>query len=276
AKDNIVAWCIVPFDGKKRGPVERAAMLSNMGLKRVAYDWREEHVPSFEEEIEQYKAHGIEYFAFWGVHDEALRLFEKHGLHPQIWLMLPQPQAESQNEKVVEAAEQLLPTLQRLHEQGCQLGIYNHGGWSGEPANMAAICDYLNKEHDVKNVGIVYNFHHGHEHLATFADDFAKMKPHLLCINLNGMTESADAIGRKIMPLGHGQLDVELLRTIQTSGYRGPIGIIGHTQDDVEQRLLDNLDGLEWIVNQLKGNPAGPRPELRIPIPSPNEKVAGD
>ena len=25
AQDNLVAWCIVPFDGKKRGPAERAA-----------------------------------------------------------------------------------------------------------------------------------------------------------------------------------------------------------------------------------------------------------
>jgi hypothetical protein len=27
AKSNLVAWCIVPFDAKKRGPEERAHML---------------------------------------------------------------------------------------------------------------------------------------------------------------------------------------------------------------------------------------------------------
>ena len=26
-RENLVAWCIVPFDAKKRGPAERAAML---------------------------------------------------------------------------------------------------------------------------------------------------------------------------------------------------------------------------------------------------------
>ena len=26
APENLVAWCIVPFDAKKRGPVERAAI----------------------------------------------------------------------------------------------------------------------------------------------------------------------------------------------------------------------------------------------------------
>ncbi|MBO65778.1 MAG: hypothetical protein CL509_05810, partial [Actinobacteria bacterium] len=58
AKDKLVAWCIVPFDAKQRGPAERAAMLKRLGLKRVAYDWRAKHVAEFEEEILQYKKHG--------------------------------------------------------------------------------------------------------------------------------------------------------------------------------------------------------------------------
>ena len=43
-RDNLMAWCIVPFDAKKRGPEERAAMLKELGLSRLAYDWRDEHV----------------------------------------------------------------------------------------------------------------------------------------------------------------------------------------------------------------------------------------
>jgi len=83
--DQLVAWCIVPFDAKKRGPEARAKMLTELGLKRCAYDWRAEHVPTFEEEIEQYEKHGIEMFAFWGSHKEAFELFEKYDLHPQFW-----------------------------------------------------------------------------------------------------------------------------------------------------------------------------------------------
>ena len=48
AKDKLVAWCIVPFDAKQRGPAERAAMLKRLGLKRVAYDWRAKHVAECE------------------------------------------------------------------------------------------------------------------------------------------------------------------------------------------------------------------------------------
>src|SRR5688572_16748939 len=55
ARENLVAWCIVPFDGKRRGPAERAEMARRLGFTKVAYDWRAEHVPQFEAEILQYK-----------------------------------------------------------------------------------------------------------------------------------------------------------------------------------------------------------------------------
>ncbi len=32
-RDNLVAWCVVPFDSKKRGPEERVAMLRRLGFK---------------------------------------------------------------------------------------------------------------------------------------------------------------------------------------------------------------------------------------------------
>jgi len=35
-RTNLVAWCIVPFDGRKRGPEERAAMLERLGIKSFA------------------------------------------------------------------------------------------------------------------------------------------------------------------------------------------------------------------------------------------------
>jgi hypothetical protein len=37
----------------------------------------------------------------------------------------------------------------------------------------------------------------------------------------------------------------------------------GQTSDDVELRLRENLDGLDWILPQLSGNPPGPRPKYR-------------
>ena len=104
APDNLVPWCIVPFDSKKRNPTERAEMVARLGLKKVAYDWRGQHVPMFEEEILQYKKHGIEYFAFWSWHDAMEPLIRKHDIRPQIWRTLGSPGTGTQKEKVAAAA----------------------------------------------------------------------------------------------------------------------------------------------------------------------------
>ncbi|MFV0443877.1 MAG: sugar phosphate isomerase/epimerase family protein [Planctomycetaceae bacterium] len=262
-RDQLVAWCIVPFDSQQRTPEQRAEMLVRLGLKRVAYDWRPQHVAEFETEIEQYRQHGLEYFAFWGEHERAFELFEKHCLHPQVWKMLPAPAGETDAEKTAQSVEQLLSLVDRTRQLKCQLGLYNHGGWQGEPDNLVAICRALRKHHNAEHVGIVYNLHHGHGHLNDFAESLEKMQPYLLCFNLNGMNLGGDAQGDKILPLGAGSEDLRLLQTIVESGYTGPIGVIGHTQDDVEQRLQDNLDGLDWLLPQLADHPAGPKPKYR-------------
>lgn len=263
---NTVAWCIVPFDGLKRSPAARAEMVRSLGLTKVAYDWRAEHVAEFESEILEYRRHGLEFFAFWNTHDEAFRLFKKHNLRPQIWQTAPSPDGATQEERVVAAATRLLPAVQRARELGSRFGLYNHGGWGGEPENLVAVCEYLRRVHGADHVGIVYNFHHGHAHVDRLAAALAAMKPHLLCLNLNGMMRDGDRRGMKIYPLGQGELDVTLLRLVSQSGYRGPVGIIGHTQDDVELRLRDNLEGLDWIAAQIEGRPAAPRPVARVPL----------
>lgn len=261
-KPNLAAWCIVPFDAAKRTPEARAEMVAKMGLKKVAYDWRQEHVAEFEREILAYQKHGIEMFAFWGVHDEALRLFEKYKMHPQLWIMM-KGTGETEEAKIRSATEGLLPILEKAKKIGSQVGIYNHGGWGGEPENMIAVCEHLKKNHGTDNVGIVYNLHHGHSHLDRLPKALEAMKPWLLCLNLNGMDIDGEAKGRKILPLGVGTQDVKVLRQIRATGYSGPIGILNHTSEDAEGRLLDNLDGLKWLVPQLDDNPPGPKPKYR-------------
>ena len=261
-KANLAAWCIVPFDAKKRTPEQRAEMLAKMGIHKAAYDWRQEHVPEFEREILAYQKHGIEMFAFWGVHDEALRLFEKYRLHPQLWVMM-KGVGDTQEAKVQSAAEGLLPVLAKAQKIGSKVGLYNHGGWGGEPENLVAVCEFLRQRHAIDHVGIVYNLHHGHSHLDRLPKAIEAMKPWLLCLNLNGMDIAGDTVGRKILPLGVGTQDVTVLRQIRASGYSGPIGILNHTDEDAEGRLLDNLDGLHWLLPQLDDAKPGPKPAYR-------------
>jgi sugar phosphate isomerase/epimerase len=234
-------------------------MLEELGITRVAYDWRPKHVPEFETEILEYAKRGIEYVAFWSTHPEAFALFKKHGLTPQVWITAPSPEGATDAERVAAAVARLAPVATEVGTMGCRLGLYNHGGWGGEPANLVAVCEAL-RAAGHEHVGIVYNLHHGHGHIADFADCLAAMRPHLLCLNLNGMTE-----GTKILQLGRGQHDLAILRAVRDSGYAGPIGIIGHTNDDVEARLRDNLDGLDWLLPQLAGRAPGPPPQYRTP-----------
>lgn len=249
AKDNLVAWCIVPFDAKQRGPAERAEMLKRLGIKRVAYDWRQNHVPTFEEEILQYKKHGLEYFAFWSWHPDMAALIEKHGIRPQIWISVGSPPGGTQQEKVQAAGKRLLPLVAQTRKLGCQLALYNHGGWGGEPQNLAAVARWLRDNAKADHVGIVYNLHHGHGHINDFPEVLALMKPYLLCLNLNGMNDNASP---KILPIGSGQHERAMMEAIRRSGYSGPIGILDHRGDtDAEESLRQNLEGMKKVLKEM-------------------------
>ncbi len=248
-RSQLVAWCIVPFDAAQRGPQARAEMVSELGIRRVAYDWREQHVESFEDEIQQYQQHGIEFFAFWSWHPSLEPLIQKYNVHPQIWLMFSAPSEGTQDERVKAAALSLLPMVEKTRQLNLKLGLYNHGGWSGEPANMVAVCKYLTEHHAAKHVGIVYNMHHGHEHIADFEALFKMMQPFLLCVNLNGMNDKADP---KILPVGQGQHERKQIETILKLGYDGPVGILDHRPEmDSRDALLLNLKGLGQTLEQL-------------------------
>ena len=273
ARENLVAWCIVPFDAKKRGPEERAEMLQRLGFKHFAYDWRAEHIPTFDAEMDALKRHGIELEAFWfpsALNDDAraiLDLLKRHQLLTQLWVTMgdPAPDANDQAAKVTAAARTVRPIADEAAKIGCSVALYNHGGWFGEPENQMAVIEELK----LPNVGIVYNLHHGHDHLDRFPALLKKVLPKLVALNLNGMVKGGDRAGKKIVPLGQGELDLELLKAICESGYRGPIGILGHTEDDAEERLRDNLDGLDWLVPQLAGKAAGPKPKPRTYASAP-------
>ena len=71
------------------------------------------------------------------------------------------------------------------------------------------------------------------------------MKPYLLCLNLNGMNAGARP---KILPIGQGAHDRDLIRVVIESGYQGPVGVLDHRSElDAEVSLRQNLQGLERL-----------------------------
>ena len=221
-------------------------MVKSLGLKRIAYDWRKKHVAEFESAILAYKKHGIEFFAFWSWHPEIEALIRKHEIHPQIWMTNPSPEGDSQDQRVKAAAEELLPSVEIASKLGCKFGLYNHGGWGGQPENLVAVCTYLREHHDKESVGVVYNFHHAHDEVESFAKSIALLKPYLLCLNLNGMNDNAMP---KIVPIGDGKHEAAMIRDVIESGYDGPVGILDHRNEiDAEESLRENIDGLESLL----------------------------
>lgn len=256
AKTNLVAWCIVPFDSQKRGPEARAEMLERLGIHRLAYDWRAEHIPTFDAEVAAMRKHHIDITAWWfpaALNAEAkaiLDCIERNQIHPQLWVTMgtePEPDAARLEQKIQAAVETLGPICAEAQKRACTVALYNHLGWFGEPANQVQVIERLQKNGHA-NVGSVYNFHHGHGHLADFERHFKTLKPHLLALNLNGMVRDGDKAGKKIIPLGTGDEELRLMKIVQTSGWRGPVGIIGHTEEDAEVKLRKELDGLEKLM----------------------------
>lgn len=256
AIDNLVAWCIVPFDDRDRTPTQRAEMLVRLGLKRYAYDYRAHHIPTFDDEMKAIKKHGIELTAWWfptSMTDEArliLDVLKRHDIKTQLWVTgggAATQTEQEQAERVQAEAARIATIADAAAEIGCRVSLYNHGGWFGEPENQIEVIKALNRP----NVGIVYNLHHGHDHLDRFPELLKTMMPYLDCLNLNGMVEAGDKSGKKILPIGDGDLETDLIKTIIASGYQGPIGILNHTQENAETRLRKNIDGLNACLKTI-------------------------
>jgi sugar phosphate isomerase/epimerase len=255
AQKNLVAWCIVPFDAKKRGPEERAQMLERLGIRKLAYDWRDEHIPTFDAECDAMKRHGVTIEAWWfpaGLNPTARKILEVLGRHKvpaQLWVSMGDPAPNgSQEDKVKAAAAAIRPIAEEAAKIGSKAALYNHGGWFGEPENQVAIIKHLG----LPNVGIVYNFHHGHAHIERFPELFKTMQPYLLAVNLNGMVKNGESIGKKILPIGQGDQELAMMKAILQSGWHGPVGILDHRPEtDSEPTLRENLEGLARLREQL-------------------------
>ncbi len=256
-KDNLVAWCIVPFDANERTPLERARMLNELGIGQFAYDYRDKHIPSFREEIEVLKEHQIRLSAVWLWVDPAnpwnesnrsiLKIIEETGTRTELWLGMPDGAFDglTDQESLNVAVETVRLILDFAEKVGCTLALYNHGGWYGEPGNQLRIIEAVGSE----KVKIVYNFHHGHHQVEGFQELLDLMLPHLSTININGMKIE----GPKIITLGEGDRELEMLRAVKSSGYAGPIGILGHTEgEDIRPVLERNLAGLDQLNKALQ------------------------
>lgn len=314
AHDNLFAWCVGPFDLKRRGPEERAGMLAKLGFKSFAH---RKGPDSVDVEIEALKRQGIELLA-WEVTAEAddpitkesFEAFERHNIRPQIWVtqsvaglikgqeewtkMLPngptlqrikaESHALSEAEKAAIHAAMLrlyaedLPTTPEEHARrveqeadrihsfvklasryGCRIYLYNHNGWFGMVENQLEIIDRL-KELGVTDVGMVYNFSHARDNIHDDSKDFGglweKIKAYVGAVNISGLKWQ----GQYVYP-SQGDSELDMMRVIEESDWKGPIGLDAEKGGDAEITLGNYRVGLDWLAAELEiPGSGGPRP----------------
>ena len=274
ARDNLVAWCAVPFDARQRGPEERAEMLARLGFKHFAYDWRTEHVPTFDAEITALKKHGIGLLAWWfpfqpddPAAKATLETFKRHGVQPQLWVMqatTKSAQPLTDNEQIKLNADRIDGLARLAAPYGCSIGLYNHNGWFGMLENQLAVLERVRALGN-RNVGIVYNFSHArdphHDDSVNFPARWQKIQPYVMAVNITGMRMEGD-----IVYPSQGDSELAMMRTIAESGWKGPIGLIAEKGGDAEITLGNYLKGLDWLAAEIKQpGSGGPRPFPVLP-----------
>ena len=258
ARENLLAWCIVPYDSLHRGPEQRMAMLQRLGFTQYVWDWRQQHIKDLPAEIAAARRHGIRMRGIWlwmddrtdrvGQLSEPNRIIidtvKKAELPMEYWVGFHANFFAGLNDAA--AVQKGAAMISHLREQVGPAGsifLYNHGDWFGEPDNEIKIIRAAGPE----RLGIVYNLHHAEGQTGRFAELLPRMLPYLKAVNLNGVNPGAK--DSDIITLGQGKLEQGLIQSLVEAGYTGSLGILGHTEgEDVEVVLRRNLDGLRQMT----------------------------
>lgn len=254
--NKLLAWCIIPYDFKNRTPEQRIAMLNDLGFDSYAYDGREKHLNETARELKLAKENGIEIKAVWmwinhrrdkpgklsDMNEKIFDAVKEAGISTQFWVGISENYFDglNQDESLSKAVEMIDFLYKKAQKINCKIALYNHGGWFGEPKNQVRIIKQM-RDYEI---GIVYNFHHAHEQLDHFKSNINLMMPYLWIVNLNGMKKE----GPKILTIGAGDLEKDMIRCVLESGFDGEFGILGHTEnEDVNEVLKRNLEGLKAL-----------------------------
>ncbi|WP_084075369.1 phosphotransferase [Demequina sp. NBRC 110052] len=290
-----VAATHLGYDSVPRTPRERAAMLQRIGISRVVWDWREDSVGALASQMDAFRAAGIALEGLWApvplpepaapdydsrfgeVPPLTLALMREaalRGLSPDLWTPLaygpPGPPPEiSDREHAVEvtrAADHLAPLATAAQDFGMGLVLANHGGWGGEPRTMVDVVTALGAR-GLRNVGVALQLQHGHHLVPELDRHLATLGDNVVAVVLSGVDAGAQLSGRLVLPFGAGSRDRWTLHALLDSAWSGRVLVHAMGDDDAEARLLDSVEGLEWMLGRMAGG-RDPRPVPRIVEPT--------
>lgn len=261
---DLTPWCIKGFDALERTPEQRIELLNKMGFHKYGYNKGDGDYSQMQKEFNLAKENNIEIVSvlLWlnatrdsigklsEANEELLSNLKKAEQKPTIWLSFSNNYFKNlSDEASLDFSIKMVKFIKaKADELGCKIALYNHGGWFGEPENQIKIIEQIKGD----SISIVYNFHHAHEHIQDFNAIAKKITPYLSYVNLNGMAKD----GPEIVPIGDGEHELDMIKSLKKQGYNGPWGILGHIKtEDVEVVLQRNIAGLkqlnaEYIKNQ--------------------------
>jgi sugar phosphate isomerase/epimerase len=166
---------------------------------------------------------------------------------------------EEQDQRVINEADRIEALAKLAAPYGCNIELYNHNGWFGREENQLAIIDRLAEMGDT-SVGMVYNFSHSRDALHDDSKDFSrlwsKIKGHVVAVDITGMRFE----GNEVYP-SQGDSELEMMRTIQDSGWKGRVGLIAEKGGDAKVTLGNYRTGLDWLAAELRQpGSGGPKP----------------
>ena len=260
-------------------------MLERLGFKHFAYDWRGRAHPDLRRRGRGPEAARRRARRLLG---RARRAEPRIADHPRLAQAARRSRPSSgscstsapirsqgaeQERRVEAAAAKLRPLAEEAGKIGCSLALYNHGGWFGEPENQIAIIERL--EGAGRHATSAWSTTCTTATTTSTASRAcsAKMKPYLMALNLNGMDPGGDRVGRKILPLGQGSRDLELLRIDPrqrlSRADRHPRPHDGRRRGAAQgQPRRPRLAG----ASARRASPPGPRPRPRTPVPPPRPR----
>jgi sugar phosphate isomerase/epimerase len=268
--ENLLAWAFLNYEPEGRSPDERAQMLKRLGFTRCGYEGHPRYIGQLEEHIIAYRKHGVELVGIYleirqanpleqDYLKEAIEILERRKCKLQLWLTIKDSLLKDipEDKRAEKACEYIRPLADKVLPMGCKIAMYNHGGWTGHPNNQVQVIRRLQTMYNPKDLGIVLNFHHAHPFIDEFPKLLKQVIPYLFVVNTNGMRVMTKPDGKrvgdpKILALGKGDHEVDMLRVVKESGYTGPIGVIDHMGHvDPEVNLKNNLKALKAILKRL-------------------------
>ncbi|MEN8789824.1 MAG: TIM barrel protein [Flavobacteriaceae bacterium] len=249
-------WCIVAYDSLERTPAERIDMIKELGFVKYAYDWRDNHLDNTSTELKLAAENNIEIISIWlwlnvkrdsldhlsASNEQIFDIVEQMNLKTTFWVSLSENffRDLTDEESVKLATEMIAFVTDKAKKINCRIALYNHSGWFGDPYNQLKVIQALPHS----ELSLVYNFHHGQKTIDDFPNIVQAIRPYLTAVNLNGMEKG----GEKILTIGKGSHEKEMIELLRKNGFEGPWGILGHVEGaDVKQVLKQNLAGLKSL-----------------------------